>query len=538
MNPQPTRRDFLATSLSATLALTAPGSLLALPSETTLADDPRRPQYHLLPARNWMNDPNAPIFWKGNYHLFFQYNPHAAVWGDMHWAHAISPDTVHWRHLPIALAPTPGGPDAQGCFSGTAIPDGDKVVVLYTGVVTSTSSDATLKDAHNSFRESQCLAASASPDLTVWQKDPTPVLPTPPPGLDITGFRDPSIWRQGGAWYMAVGSGIRGQGGAILLYRSSDLHHWTYEHILTSGKMDPHATPNPVDSGEMWECPDLFPLGNKHVLIYSTRGQSLWQSGTLDSATMLFHPEQHGILDHGSFYAPKTQRDAHGNRILWGWIPETRPEARYSAAGWAGMMSLPRILSLDSTNRLRITPSPALQILRAAPIHPTSSTARSTGPDGTPGPRSRTNAGDQIVVLPAATGELLLEAHSLTAPFQLTLVLEARDNSTQPPIATLTYNPTTGQLTLDNNTLPLNHPEPSAPANPSNAAPTPQPLTVHIFLDGSVAEIFVNNATALTKRFYYPGPTAPNIIAHLTTPTGPHTLQAWHLRPISPNRLT
>lgn len=73
--------------------------------ESRLALDPRRPRFHLLPMRNWMNDPNGPIFWNGKYHMFYQYNPHAAVWGDMHWGHAVSDDKVHWRHLPVALAP-------------------------------------------------------------------------------------------------------------------------------------------------------------------------------------------------------------------------------------------------------------------------------------------------------------------------------------------------------------------------------------------------------------------------------------------------
>ncbi len=71
-----------------------------------------------------MNDPNGPIWWKGKYHLFYQLNPHAAVWGDMHWGHAVSADMVHWRHEPIALAPTPGGPDSEGCFSGSAVVHG------------------------------------------------------------------------------------------------------------------------------------------------------------------------------------------------------------------------------------------------------------------------------------------------------------------------------------------------------------------------------------------------------------------------------
>src|SRR5258705_239441 len=89
---------------------------------------------------------------------------------------------------------------------------------------------------------------------------------------------------------------------------------------------------NPVDTGEMWECPDFFPLGNKHVFIYSTQGKTIWQSGTLDRKTLLFHVERTGQLDYGhrTYYAPKTQLDAHGNRILWGWVSETRHEPEIS----------------------------------------------------------------------------------------------------------------------------------------------------------------------------------------------------------------
>src|SRR5580698_11677140 len=111
------RRRFLAASASVTtLALLRP-KLIAAVASSKLASDPRRPQYHLLPARIWMNDPNGPIYWRGKYHMFFQYNPHAAVWGDMHWNHATSPDLIHWKHQPLALSPTPGSYDAFGCFT-------------------------------------------------------------------------------------------------------------------------------------------------------------------------------------------------------------------------------------------------------------------------------------------------------------------------------------------------------------------------------------------------------------------------------------
>src|ERR1019366_10519926 len=122
------RRTFLAALSSSTAAGLLPRTSLGLAAQSAEADlteklahDPLRPQYHLLPPHNWMNDPNGPIWWKGKYHLFYQLNPHAAVWGDMHWGHATSPDMIHWKHQQIALAPKPGGPDSEGCFSGSAV---------------------------------------------------------------------------------------------------------------------------------------------------------------------------------------------------------------------------------------------------------------------------------------------------------------------------------------------------------------------------------------------------------------------------------
>ena len=92
-----------------------------------------RPTYHFLPPANWMNDPNGLIQWEGQYHLFYQYNPYAAVPGNIHWGHAVSADLVHWADLPIALGPTPGSVDAGGCWSGCAVDDGGLPTLIYTG---------------------------------------------------------------------------------------------------------------------------------------------------------------------------------------------------------------------------------------------------------------------------------------------------------------------------------------------------------------------------------------------------------------------
>ncbi len=121
---------------------------------------------------------------------------------------------------------------------------------------------------------------------------------------------------------------------------------------------------NPVDTGEMWECPDFFPLGGKHVLLISTMGKVRWKVGTY--AKQRFVAEKEGVVDWGAYYAAKTMVDAEGNRILWGWITETRPDADLIAAGWAGAMSLPRVLSLNSDYELEMKVATAAQKLRGA----------------------------------------------------------------------------------------------------------------------------------------------------------------------------
>ena len=492
-----TRREFLAAAMSAAAATQSPHLLFAA-NTPDLATDPRRPEFHLLPAKNWMNDPNGPIYWNGQYHMFFQYNPHAAVWGDMHWYHSVSPDMVKWKHLPVALAPTPDGPDAQGCFSGTAIKDGSRAVAFYTGVVDDPV-HATLRDGNSTLRESQCMAVAADAQISSWKKDPNPVIPAPPGGIEVTGFRDPSLLRHSDRWYMIVGSGIAGKGGMVLLYSSKqDLKDWKYEHVLVSGQKNDTKSPNPVDTGEMWECPHLFATGDRHVLIYSTEGRVLWQSGHLDPGTMLFHGDQQGVLDHGAFYAPKTQTDAEGRRILWGWVPERRPTEEYSASGWAGMMSLPRVLDLHPDGRLRIRSAAQLASIR--------------------GPQLETSAAK--LRFAKANGELQLTVTGLSQPVQLALAHRGGK------VLTFGYDPAKRTLTFDDVHVELR-------------TGNPIELSLHLYLDGSVAEVLVNEAEAYTKRFYYAGSTAPDIEGTLTGADGKvSNLSVWPIRAISPNRLT
>jgi beta-fructofuranosidase len=310
--------------------------------------DPHRPRFHFLPAKNWMNDPNGLIQWKGQYHLFYQYNPNSALHETIHWGHAVSTDLVRWTDLPIALAPTAGGPDAEGCWSGCAVNDHGIPTLIYTGI----------------RPQAQCLATSRD-GLITWDKfSANPVLKSPPQDLNVVGapwdFRDPWVWQEDGLWYMLVGSGITDIGGTLFLYKSDNLIHWDY--------LQPIWTANLTGNDEVWECPGLFRLNDQHVVLLSVQPEfrhTYYSVGKY--ADHRFVPDTVGKTDFGPyFYAAQTMLDDQGRRLMWGWIKEGRPVEARQAAGWAGVMSLPRVMSLGAGGRLQMEPPTEIQSIRSA----------------------------------------------------------------------------------------------------------------------------------------------------------------------------
>ena len=313
------------------------------------------PHYHLAARAGWINDPNGLVWFDGWYHAFYQHHPYSVQWGPMHWGHARSRDLLHWEHLPVALAPE-GPEDKDGCFSGSAVVNGDELALIYTGH--KFHGDASSDD---NLYQVQCLATSR--DGVHFSRQGL-VLDTP---AGLHHFRDPKVWQQDGAWWMVVGA-RDGDIGEVRLYRSADLREWQDAGVLAVAGQG---------QGFMWECPDFFTLDGQQVLMFSPQGmtaagfdnRNLFQSGCLVGRWQPGAPfVAHGAfreLDHGhDFYAPQSFLAPDGRRMVIGWLAMWESPMPEQQDGWAGMLSLPRELSLTADNRVQMRPARELDQLR------------------------------------------------------------------------------------------------------------------------------------------------------------------------------
>ncbi|XP_030753212.1 uncharacterized protein LOC115880207 [Sitophilus oryzae] len=299
------------------------------------------PTFHLAPPKGWMSDPNGLQYFNGYYHFYFQHNPNSPVWGSMHWGHSKSTNMLKWEHLPFALEPSLPE-DIDGIFSGSAVINDGNLTVMYTGA------------SGNLTHQTQCLARSS--DGLIFEKLGVVLKQD---GND-SNFRDPRVWRQGNSWFVVIGSITENNRGEVLLYQSDDLISWEYHGVLA----DANET-----LGYMWECPDFFALGDKQILLINPQGmeqngydfQNLHQTGYFVGT---WQPREEYIIekgfreiDHGhDFYASQTFLAPDGRRILVSWMGMWESPFPEQGDGWAGMLTLPRELTLSEDGTIKIKP--------------------------------------------------------------------------------------------------------------------------------------------------------------------------------------
>lgn len=451
-----------------------------------------RPQYHLAPPANWLNDPNGLIEWNGTYHAFYQYNPGGPYHHTIHWGHATSDDLLHWEDHPVALTPDPDGPDRDGCWSGCTVDDDGTARILYTG--------------GRGGRQLPCLATATDETLDVWTKHPeNPVVTEPPVELNILStehwdaeFRDHCVWRENGSWYQLIGSGIDDVGGTALRYRSDDLTEWTYLGPLLTGDWD--------GAGHMWECPELLDLDEKHLLHVSNYKRVLYFLGNVRDGR--FQREASGVLDYGDFYAPQTLQTSSGRQITFGWLKEARSERAQWNAGWSGALSLPRVLSVED-GELRQRPAEEVTTLREG-HHRFESRGISDGQREVLQPRGRAL-------------ELSLTIDLGTADEVGVGLRETVDGEERTPL-----HVRHDELILERSTSSL-HPE-TADDPIRMPLDSEERIDLRVFVDGSIVEVFANESHCLTGRVYPTRPDADGVSLYAAGGDARIvTLDAWEL---------
>jgi beta-fructofuranosidase len=306
----------------------------AVRSATALAaSDPDRPAFHFHAPAQWINDPNGPIFYKGWYHLFYQFNPYGDQWDHMHWGHARSRDLLHWEDLPVALWPSESLGEHH-VYSGSTYLDRDgEPIALYTSI--------------GAPEPEQWGARPQDDEMVTWSKIPHVLRQADNGGEPIAEWRDPFMFELDGATHLLVGGGRHGRGG-VFLYRAArpDLTAWKYEGEFFS---DPDSdVPN-------IECPNIVRVDNHWVLFISVHGRVEWFTG--DIAGGNFSPVKRGIAYSGS-YASQIYQHTHGRALYTAWVPTQDHK------GWNGFHTLPAELHVSGGGTLEISPCHELRTLR------------------------------------------------------------------------------------------------------------------------------------------------------------------------------
>lgn len=325
-------------------------------------NDPYRPEMHANPPGHWQNEPHAPFYYNGMYHLTYQHNPTGPYWHNIDWGHSVSEDLVHWKDMPEVLYPEDNDVAPDGIWSGSTMFDknGDPVFVYTFGNWNKVKNQgialAFPKDKND-------------PNLTEWVPlDHTTIEQLDGQGI-IGEFRDPFAFRdeQSGKWYILVGSGIEGKGGTAWAYESDDMESWTLRgpFYLSNYEKYPFL-------GDKWELPVFLPLGQypdgetRYVMIESPKGylqnvEVYYWLGRFDRENCKFIPDNEEPLywDYGGnrFIGPSGFIDPKGRALIFTVVGG-------NGTGWAGTCGFPSHIFLDESGKLGVKPIEELNSLR------------------------------------------------------------------------------------------------------------------------------------------------------------------------------
>ncbi|MCM3812802.1 glycoside hydrolase family 32 protein [Streptomyces sp. DR7-3] len=493
-----------------------------MPHDASIGDpgtaDPHFPGIHPRPPRHWVNDPNGLVFHDGHYHVFFQYNPHGTEHARIHWGHYRSPDLLRWEMLPIALAPTPGGEDADGVWSGNAVSAGGDLVAFYS--------------ARREERWWQPVTSAVSRDGgRTFTKHPHRLIHEAPTGTRM--FRDPFVWRDGEQWRMLVGSALEDGRGAAWQYVSDDLEHWRGTGPFLA--RPPEALPGGGDTEEGWECVQYAAFDGRYGALLI----SAWDPVDGAAHTAVYTGRDEGadfkagapqLLDHGpDFYAPAllpAPDGAGGTRwLMWAWSWEARDAERVGAhsawteeVGWAGLLTLPRELTMGPDGHVRQRPARELDAMREERI----ATVQTSVASGEPRDVAVTGAAFDLRARLERSPD-----RSAAAGLRLYTTADRSEH------LDLGLDPATGDLVANRDRASLESRSQGGTWRIPQAAAPGTSAELRVIVDHSVAEVFLDDGRTLTLRFYPTGP-APWRLQATTAGRGEAHVEAdlWSLAPL------
>ena len=467
---QPIKEADLHPGLAA-LSLKVP--VLAIP-ESRFKSDFSRPKYHLLPDANWTNETHGLIYYKNQYHIFNQKNASNLMLRQINWGHYSSPDLIHWtEHKPV-LKPEPGF-DENGIWSGHVVLNDEGIPAAFYSA--------------GGAKFGIGMALPKDPNLLEWGKfNGNPVILGQPEGYTRTDMHDPYLWKVGDKWYMCIGFGLEKDGkqnGALLLYSSLDLKKWNFLHLLFEGN------PEIDNSGVFWEMPVFQKVGQKYVLLVNkvpTKGVSAralyWVGDFINEKFVPDNPVPKNLEVINRLLSPSVAFDKNGLLSAIAIIPdEFGGEASYKL-GWTHLYSIPRVWNLKD-GKIQQSPHPVLKELREEKKSFQNQQIENEKP-------LLISIGHQQIEIEAT----IEPGNSKKFGF---LVGENPDHS---EFTRIYYDAETREMVVDQTNSSLKEHIPLRTKRDKYDLDLSKSIDFHLFIDGSVIEVFVNDGDAFTTRIF------------------------------------
>lgn len=468
------RNRLLTTSqITAEYTSLIPTSPPSLETPTTrFATDFHRPKYHAIPNNGWANESHGFIYYGGKYHLFFQKNGNGPFFSQQNWGHLVSTNLLDWKEVQPALFPQPGW-ESVGTWSGHLVKDDNGVpTIFYTAV------DGV---------KAGIGSAQSSGELLNWQRHlSNPLIPAAPTTYSHRDFRDPYVFKEGNTWYMIIGSGLQNPStGTVFLYKSTDLVSWQFVKPLFTDLSGINSV------GNFWEMPVFWKFGNRYMLLVNKTPQGsiparafYWVGDFSNESYTVSNIQVKNLDIINSLLSPAVNVDAQNKVVAIGIIPDLLPQSEQYQNGWTHVFSLPRVWQMQNDSLFQ-SPHPVLDETR--------------GQLTTIGSVNLTAGGSGYLKMRGFQAEIRATLHPGTAS-KVGFILGKNDNTTE--YTKIYYDYTGGSFVVDRTKASTNPNTPRDLQAEFFPLPQGQPVDWHIYIDGSVVEVFIDNKWAFATRIF------------------------------------